>query len=68
MLENVIPELSLGLIEVAKEMPNDPIEYLAEYLMKKSKEALNFSKHISDGENNSINKFDQFIGINLIII
>ena len=45
LIENVIPKLSQGLIEVGKEMPEDPIEYLADYLMKQSKETLNFSRH-----------------------
>ena len=40
-------------------MPNDPIEFLSEYLMKKSKELLNFSKNSGENAENSINKYDK---------
>lgn len=32
LMHNVVPTLTNGLSEVCKEMPDDPIEYLAEYL------------------------------------
>merc|ERR1712060_991366 len=32
LLSNVVPTLSEGLSEVCKEQPEDPIEYLAQYL------------------------------------
>ena len=35
-MKNVIPSLTEGLIETCKVMPEDPIDYLAEYLFKVS--------------------------------
>lgn len=34
LMESVIPVLTKGLVEVSKVRPNDPIDYLAEYLLK----------------------------------
>eukprot|EP00747_Dinoflagellata_sp_TGD_P161960 gnl/TRDRNA2_/TRDRNA2_179032_c0_seq1.p1 gnl/TRDRNA2_/TRDRNA2_179032_c0~~gnl/TRDRNA2_/TRDRNA2_179032_c0_seq1.p1 ORF type:complete len:751 (-),score=218.05 gnl/TRDRNA2_/TRDRNA2_179032_c0_seq1:158-2410(-) len=34
LMSNVVPTLSDGLIEVCKVMPDDPIDYLAEYLFQ----------------------------------
>lgn len=34
--ENVIPILSKGIMEVAKELPNDPVDFLAEFLFDNS--------------------------------
>lgn len=36
LLEYVVPELNNGLIEVSNYLPDDPIDFLAEYLYKKS--------------------------------
>jgi adenylate kinase len=36
LMKNVIPSLTEGLIETCKVMPEDPIDYLAEYLFKVS--------------------------------
>jgi adenylate kinase len=32
LMDNVLPFLTLGLQEVAKVLPDDPVDYLAEYL------------------------------------
>lgn len=37
-MDNVVPILTEGLIEVCKELPEDPVDYLAEYLFKRSLE------------------------------
>ena len=37
-MDNVVPILTEGLINVCKEMPEDPVDFLAEYLFKKSLE------------------------------
>lgn len=34
LLKNVMPTLTQGLIEVCKTRPDDPIDYLAEYLFE----------------------------------
>ena len=34
LMQNVIPTLTEGLIEVCKLKPEDPVDYLAEYLFK----------------------------------
>jgi adenylate kinase len=35
-MENIVPTLSEGLLEVSKVKPDDPIEFLSEYLFEKS--------------------------------
>jgi adenylate kinase len=34
LMKHVIPTLTAGLIEVAKTRPEDPIDYLAEFMFK----------------------------------
>lgn len=34
LMKHVIPTLTAGLIEVAKSRPDDPIDFLAEYMFK----------------------------------
>lgn len=36
LMKHVIPTVSAGLIEIAKMRPDDPIDYLAEYLFKQN--------------------------------
>jgi len=36
LMQNVIPTLTEGLIEVCKQKPEDPVDYLAEYLFQKN--------------------------------
>ena len=36
LMQNVIPTLTEGLIEVCKLKPEDPVDYLAEWLFKKN--------------------------------
>lgn len=36
LMQNIVPTLSDGLLEVAKVQPEDPVEFLAEYLFEKS--------------------------------
>ena len=38
MMKYIIPELTEGLIEVCKVVPIDPVDYLAEFIFKKSGE------------------------------
>jgi len=38
LMDNVVPILTQGLIEVCKTLPEDPVDFLAEYLFKKSLE------------------------------
>lgn len=38
MMKNIVPFLSEGLIEITKVAPIDPIDYLADYIFKKSNE------------------------------
>lgn len=38
LMKNIVPILSEGLIEITKVAPIDPIDYLAEYVFKKSNE------------------------------
>ena len=35
-MDNVVPILTEGLIQVCKEIPEDPVDFLAEYLFKRS--------------------------------
>jgi len=35
-MDNLVPILTDGLIEVCKKTPDDPVDYLAEYLFKRS--------------------------------
>lgn len=37
-MDNVVPILTEGLIEVCKITPEDPVDHLAEYLFKRSLE------------------------------
>lgn len=36
LMENVIPILSQGILEVCQKCPEDPVDYLAEFLFEKS--------------------------------
>lgn len=36
LLQYVVPTLNEGLLEVANFLPDDPVDFLAEYLFKKS--------------------------------
>lgn len=38
LMDNVIPALAEGLLEVCRVLPDDPVDYLAEYLFKHSTE------------------------------
>ena len=38
MAENVLPLLSLGILQVATERPDDPVEALADFLLEKTLE------------------------------
>lgn len=39
--DRMIPILTEGLIEVCKKIPEDPVDFLAEYLFKRSLEIIN---------------------------
>lgn len=36
--------ISQGILEVCKELPEDPVDYLSDYLVKRQNEVLNFSR------------------------
>ena len=36
LLDSVVPILSQGILEVCQKTPNDPVDYLAEFLFEKS--------------------------------
>ncbi len=38
LMDNVVPNLTEGLIEICKSLPADPVDYLADYLLKKADE------------------------------
>ncbi len=35
-MDNLVPLLTDGLIEICRKTPEDPVDYLAEYLFKRS--------------------------------
>jgi len=37
-MDNVVPYLTEGLIKLCKEVPNDPTDYLANFLLTKAEE------------------------------
>lgn len=37
-MDNVVPHLTEGLIDVCKTIPDDPIDYLSNFLLKKADE------------------------------
>jgi adenylate kinase len=37
-MDNVVPHLTEGLIDLCKDIPDDPIDYLANFLLKKADE------------------------------
>lgn len=38
LMKYIIPELTEGMIEICKVVPIDPVDYLAEYIYRKSGE------------------------------
>jgi len=36
LMENVVPILSQGILEICQNTPDDPVDYLAEFLFEKS--------------------------------
>ena len=54
LAENVLPLLSLGILHVANERPDDPVEALADYLLAKTFEV----KKNEDGQENNENDND----------
>ena len=55
LAENVLPLLSLGILHVANERPDDPVEALADYLLAKTFEV----KKNEDGSNDNIEKVEK---------
>ena len=35
-MDNVVPHLTEGLIDICKKVPRDPVEFLSEFLLKKA--------------------------------
>ncbi|KAJ8957670.1 hypothetical protein NQ318_017562 [Aromia moschata] len=51
LMKNVFPTLTQGLIEVARVKPDDPVDYLAEYLFRENPEGKMFDPaYTRDGE------------------
>ena len=38
LMDNVVPHLTQGLIDLCKRVPTDPVECLADFLLKKADE------------------------------
>lgn len=38
LMDNVVPHLTEGLIDLCKDIPDDPVDYLANFLLKKADE------------------------------
>ena len=38
LMDNVVPHLTQGLIDLCKDIPDDPIDYLANFLLKRADE------------------------------
>lgn len=38
LMDNVVPHLTEGLIELCKKIPQDPVDYLSNFLLKKADE------------------------------
>lgn len=36
LMDNVVPYLTEGLIDLCKDIPDDPVDYLAAFLLKKA--------------------------------
>ena len=65
LAENVLPLLSLGILHVANERPDDPVEALADYLLSKSfeiekeeKERKNKGKENKENKENNNNEIN----------
>ena len=54
--ENVLPLLSLGILHVANERPDDPVEALADYLLAKTFEIKKNEENNNEENNNEIEK------------
>ena len=54
--ENVLPLLSLGILHVANERPDDPVEALADYLLAKTFEIKKNEENNKEENNNEIEK------------
>jgi len=37
-MDNVVPHLTEGLINLCKDIPNDPVDFLADYLLQRADE------------------------------
>lgn len=48
LMKNIVPKLTEGLVEVARVRPQDPIDYLAEYLFRNNTEGHMFDPCLSD--------------------
>ena len=66
LAENVLPLLSLGILHVANERPDDPVEALADYLLSKSfeiekeeKERKNKGKENKENKENNNNEINK---------
>jgi adenylate kinase len=46
VVKELMPELTAGLMLVAKERPSDPIDFLAEFLYKKAEEKRNQNQNV----------------------
>lgn len=58
LMKYIFPTLSKGLIEVAKIKPDDPIDFLAEYLFKENPEGRMFDPSYTREGEKMLNDFE----------
>lgn len=60
LMKYVLPTLTQGLIEVANLRPDDPVDYLAEYLFKENPEGKMFEPEHTNAMASILNMIDKF--------
>ncbi|OAD61392.1 Adenylate kinase 7 [Eufriesea mexicana] len=60
LMKYVFPTLTQGLIEVANLRPDDPVDFLAEYLFKENPEGKMFEPEYTEAMNSVLDMLDKF--------
>ena len=55
-MDNVVPHLTEGLIDLCKTIPDDPVDYLSNFLLKKADEI--DERIMKEREDAATNKFE----------